>query len=154
MKYCQTWPLPKNQHDRLVKYFRRLFKADAARLSAPLSDKIFLILGTKRNTKDDPGHWVNENGETMNWDYVHETTVASGNTVDELIENARRYRALCLATPSFKDGKYRWDSPVKLPSRSNVHPTYGFNLNGCTTGRVSASKPNESTEPKWSHPVL
>jgi hypothetical protein len=90
----QTWPLPRNQVILLGRYFRLMFKCDNARLISPLKDKIFLILGKKRNTKEDKGTWKDHNGNILNWDYLVETTIASGNNIDELISNAKRYKSL------------------------------------------------------------
>lgn len=90
----QTWPLPAVDVNRLVRRFRRMFKADAARLSSPLGKTIFLIIGFNRNTKDDPGQWVDQDGKVKNWDYVQESCIASGDTVDDLIASAKHYKRL------------------------------------------------------------
>lgn len=71
-----------------------LFKCDNIRFISPLKDKIFLVLGKKRNTKEDKGTWVNQYGEIQNWDYLVETTVANGHNIPELIANAKRYKSL------------------------------------------------------------
>ncbi len=90
----QTWPLPAVDVNRLVRRFCRMFKADTARLSAPLKKTIFLIIGFNRNTKDDPGQWVDQDGKVKNWNYVQESCIASGDTVDELIASAKHYKRL------------------------------------------------------------
>ena len=75
---------------------KRLFpKADSIRASSPLGTTIFLILGYRRNTKDDPGVNVNQDGEVVNWDYVREETVASGETEEDLVISARHYKSIC-----------------------------------------------------------
>lgn len=76
------------------RYFRRLFRADAARISSPLGERLFLIIGTKRNTRQDQGRWVNEKGEFVDWDYLLESCVASGEDLSELVENAKYYKGL------------------------------------------------------------
>lgn len=60
-----------------------------------LGGKMFLIIGFNRNTKDNPGQWVDEHGNERDWDYVEEKTVASGKTEAELIESAEEYKRLC-----------------------------------------------------------
>lgn len=79
---------------RLVRRFRRMFpKADEARITMP-AGKMFLVLGYKRNTKDDPGQWVDQDGNERDWQYLHEETVASGETEAELIACAKHYKRL------------------------------------------------------------
>jgi len=90
----QTWPLSPVTVERLVRLFRRMFKADTARLSSPLGETIFLIIGFNRNTKDDSGQWFDQSGNVLNWDYVQESCIASGDTVSELIASAKRYKRL------------------------------------------------------------
>lgn len=51
----------------------------------------FLLLGKFRNTSMDAGVWTDQNGNVKNWDYVHETVVASGQTMPELVDATRRY---------------------------------------------------------------
>ena len=90
----QNLPLTEKKEKLLKRYFKILFKCDNVRFISPLKDKIFLVLGKKRNTKEDKGTWVNQNGEVQNWDYLIETTVASGHNISELIANAKRYKTL------------------------------------------------------------
>jgi hypothetical protein len=71
-----------------------MFRADGSRFPCPLGEKIFLIIGTKRNTKMDKGQWVNEKGDAGHWDYLAEVCIASGSDVGGLIESARRYKFL------------------------------------------------------------
>ena len=56
---------------------------------------MFLIIGFNRNTKDDEGQWVDENGVRKDWDYVQESVIASGFTEDELIASTVEYVRLC-----------------------------------------------------------
>ena len=90
----QTWPLPAVDVNRLVRRFRRMFKADAAWLTSPLGKTIFLIIGFNRNTKEDPCQWVDQDGKVKNWDYVQESCIASGDTVGDLIASAKHYKRL------------------------------------------------------------
>lgn len=71
----------------------KMFGCDAVRLS-DISGKLFLIIGTKRSTKDDPGQWY-RNGEPIDFSYVTEKVIASGNTFSELLKSAREYKRLC-----------------------------------------------------------
>jgi hypothetical protein len=73
--------------------FARLLKADTARISKFESGQMFLIIGFKRNTKDDHGHWY-KNGKPIHFDYVAEHCVASGKTMRELEASAREYKRL------------------------------------------------------------
>lgn len=79
---------------RLVRRFIRMFKCDTARITSPLG-KHFLIIGHNRNTKDDPGVWMDEHGNRKDWDYVQEQVAASGDTDAELVASAKRYKQLC-----------------------------------------------------------
>ena len=79
---------------RLVRRFVRLFKCDTARITSPMG-KHFLIIGHKRNTKDDPGVWTDENGNRRDWDYVQEQVIASGDNEAELVASAKHYKKLC-----------------------------------------------------------
>ena len=75
--------------------FIQMFGCDTARIVEPM-DKLFLIIGTRRNTKDDPpehGKWF-KNGEPINFDYTEEKVIASGNTEAELMKSAKAYKQL------------------------------------------------------------
>lgn len=88
------WPLAEREEKLLKRYFKILFKCDNIRFTAPLNKRIFLIIGSKRNTKKDSGVWIDQNGNPQNWDYLRETTIASGETIGELINNAKTYKSL------------------------------------------------------------
>ncbi len=77
---------------RLIKLFISMLGCDTARISQPCG-KMFLVIGFNRNTKDDAGRWT-KNGEPINFDYVREKVVASGNTPSELIRSAKEYKRL------------------------------------------------------------
>ena len=69
---------------------------DTARISKPLENgKMFLIIGFNRNTKEDEGQWVNQDGERIDFDYVQESCIASGHTKEELIASTKEYERLC-----------------------------------------------------------
>lgn len=80
--------------DKLAKECMKHVKCDTARISKPC-DKMYLIIGFNRNTKDDEGVWVNQDNERIDFDYVQESVVASGYTKKELIESAKEYQRLC-----------------------------------------------------------
>jgi hypothetical protein len=67
--------------------------ADEARISTP-AGKMFLVLGYKRHTKDDPGQWVDQDGNALDWEHLHEETVASGETEEELVSSAKHHKRL------------------------------------------------------------
>jgi len=78
------------QNTNILNECREYIKCDTARISKP-GDKMFFIIGFNRNTKDDEGMWVNEHNERIDFDYVEEHVVASGQTKDELIESIKEY---------------------------------------------------------------
>lgn len=80
--------------DDLAAECRQYVKCDTARISKPL-DKMFLIIGFNKNTKDDLGVWINQDNNRIDFDYVQEMVIASGNTNDELINSAKEYQRLC-----------------------------------------------------------
>lgn len=93
-QYALAWPLDEALANRLARLFIRMFKSDAARLTAPLGKTIFLIIGETRHTKYDSGQWVDQDGNVQNWSYVAESCIASGDTVGELVGSAKRYKRL------------------------------------------------------------
>lgn len=64
--------------DKLAKECMKHVKCDTARISKPC-DKMYLIIGFNRNTKDDEGVWVNQDNKRIDFDYVEKLVVASGN---------------------------------------------------------------------------
>ena len=79
--------------EEILKECKKIIKCDTARISKPLG-RMFLIIGFNRNTKDDEGQWT-KNGKPFDFDYVDEKCVASGNTSEELIADAKEYQRLC-----------------------------------------------------------
>jgi len=80
----------------LAEECKRYVTCDTARISKPLEDgKMFLIIGFNRNTKEDEGRWVNQDGERIDFDYVQESCVASGHAKEELIASTKEYERLC-----------------------------------------------------------
>lgn len=55
---------------------------------------MFLVLGHKRHTRDDPGQHIDQDGNACDWEYLCEKTVASGKTTAELIASAKHYKRL------------------------------------------------------------
>jgi len=78
----------------IAKECMKYVTCDTARISKPL-DKMFLIIGFNRNTKDDVGicTYIN-NMQRVDYDYVYEKCVASGKTKKELIESTKEYQRL------------------------------------------------------------
>lgn len=78
----------------LVQRLQELFPdADTVWISSPCG-RMFLIIGHKRHTKDDHGQWVDQDGTARDWEYISEKVIASGNTDDELVDDAKRYKRL------------------------------------------------------------
>jgi len=80
--------------DEIAKKCINYVKCDTARISKPC-DKMYLIIGFNRNTKDDETVWVNQDNQRIDFDYVQEFVVASGYSKDELIDSAKEYQRLC-----------------------------------------------------------
>lgn len=86
--------------------FIDLIGCDTARILKP-GGRMFLLVGYKRNTANSPdgGAWF-KNGQRMDFDYTEEHTVASGETVEELMRSAKDYALLKgLTWQEFFDGK-------------------------------------------------
>jgi len=81
---------------------KTLLECDSVRISQPIKEgRMFLIMGHKRNTKDDAGFWSESSDgqdRLKNWDYLNEQVVAKGYTLKELIEDVRFYVALSKMT--------------------------------------------------------
>ena len=78
----------------LAKRCCKIIDCDTARISQP-REKMFLIIGSVQNTKDSAGIQWYKNGEPIDFEYVEERVVASGNTEDELLRSVIEYRRLC-----------------------------------------------------------
>ncbi len=98
-----------NDVDALVRRCREIIDCDTARISTPCG-KMFLVIGFKRNTKDDDGQWFKD-GERCDFDYIAEKTVASGDTEEELLASVREYKRLCGMTMV----EYLRERSVSLP---------------------------------------
>lgn len=82
------------QFDKLVKECMKYVECDTARISKP-RNKMFLIIGFNRNTKDDVGVWVNQDNQKIDFDYVQESVIACGHNKKELIESVKEYQRIC-----------------------------------------------------------
>jgi hypothetical protein len=72
--------------------YKRMFNCDAFRI-VTFPGRMYLILGWKRNTKDDPGQWT-KNGEPFDFDYLKEKVVASGRNEAALLKSAKEYKRI------------------------------------------------------------
>lgn len=85
----------KDHDEVLSKKCREIIPCDTARISK-VGDKLFLLIGFNRSTKDDKDSFAhNGDGVRIDWDYVEEHCVAYGNTEEELIDSAKEYQRLC-----------------------------------------------------------
>lgn len=73
--------------------YAKMFGCDSARI-LDLSGKLFLILGEKRNTKQDVTKWLDRDGNVIDLDYLAETVIANGSTESELLASAKEYKRL------------------------------------------------------------
>ena len=79
----------------LLSRFRYMFDChDSIRIEQPMNS-LFLIVGRRRHTKDDKlSAWIGESGERVDFEYLEEHCVASGETPQELIISALDYKRL------------------------------------------------------------
>lgn len=73
--------------------FKKMFKCDKVRISKSMR-RMFLIIGFKKQTKYKSDHWIDEKGKRVDFEYIEETVIASGNTKQELIKSAKEYKRL------------------------------------------------------------
>ena len=78
---------------KIAARFRRMFKCDHVRVTAPCG-RLFLILGWSCNTRQDKDSQWYKNGKPIHFDYVRELVVATGNNIDQLIASAEHYHNL------------------------------------------------------------
>lgn len=104
-----------------------MFRCDCARISDPCG-RMFLILGWNRHTAKDreehgAGQWFDAAGRPVDFDYIREHIVASGDTLDELRESARTYkRQLTMTWSEFFREKGLPDSAVKMLEKLEKKP--------------------------------
>lgn len=79
-------------YSELIKKCKDIIDCDCARISE-VGNKLFLVIGTNRNTSDDDGVCV-FNDEVRDFDYVQETVIASGETEEQLLESVKEYNEL------------------------------------------------------------
>jgi hypothetical protein len=85
----------KNINKKLENKFKKMLGCDSARISNPLGNKLFLIIGYKKHTKDDIySQWVDGKGDRIDFEYMEEKVIASGKNIEELIESAKYYKKL------------------------------------------------------------
>jgi hypothetical protein len=80
----------------LINRCREIIPCDTARISKPLGT-MYLIIGFNRNTKNNHGQWIKD-GKPIDFDYVEEHVVASGNTEEELISSCEKYAGLSVVS--------------------------------------------------------
>lgn len=122
------WPLESRLQNVLCRYFRILFRSDSVRLSSPLGERIFLIIGNKRNTKQDRGGGgVDQDGKRVDWDYLAESCIASGGTSRELVDNAKCYKKVSgLSVLEALERGYTQANRQSNPSESSVDESADF----------------------------
>lgn len=86
-----------------VAVFVEMLECDTARILQPLNDKMFLIIGWNRNTKDLQGTWF-KNGVPIEFDYIEEQVIASGDTYAALLAAAMEYKRLSCGVAKEKGG--------------------------------------------------
>lgn len=77
---------------QFIEQIKDIFQCDSVRISKPL-DKMFLIIGFRKNTADNEGQWY-RNGEPIDFDYIEEQVIANGDNFTELLESAKHYKKL------------------------------------------------------------
>ncbi|HWW95488.1 MAG TPA: Smr/MutS family protein [Vicinamibacteria bacterium] len=97
------------ENPELVEELRALLGADEARITSPCGHH-FLILMTRRNTKEDKTSAWYRDGQRFDFDYLAQRVVASGCTVDELRASVVEYKRLTQLPDPFSSGRR-----MKLP---------------------------------------
>ena len=97
-------------NDNLIAKCKEIIEFDTARIIKPI-DKMFLIIGFNRNTKNDDGQKWLFNDETKDFDYVQESVIASGCTEEELINSVKEYKRLC----GMSWEEYFEENNIKIP---------------------------------------
>lgn len=87
----------KDNNPKLSSKCMKIIECDTARISK-VGNKLFLIIGFNKNTKDDSVGQCFINGEPVDYDYVAEKVIASGKTENELIKSTKEYSGLCEMT--------------------------------------------------------
>jgi hypothetical protein len=111
---------------KLLHRFKSMFKCDGVRITKPCG-KWFLILQWKENTaKDrkknpDAGQW-HRNGVPIDFDYVREEVVASGETKDKMIASAMHYKELQGMT---MEQYLKGTLGIKAPASKETHRKLG-----------------------------
>src|SRR5277367_3657217 len=72
--------------------YKAMFDCDEFRI-ARFPEKIFLIIGNWRSTRDDVGQWE-RNGEPIHFRYLSEQVIASGKDEKELFTSAKEYKRI------------------------------------------------------------
>jgi len=73
------------------KKLKRILKCDTIRISAPLKKRKFVIIGFNKNTAADKTSYWSDGNKRIDFDFVEEHTVASGNNQKEILKSAREY---------------------------------------------------------------
>lgn len=80
--------------EKLERKFKKMFRCDSVRISQPLG-VMFLIIGFKRHTKDDLKTYWEKDGKRIEFEYLAEKVIASGESEAELLVSAKEYKRLC-----------------------------------------------------------
>lgn len=108
---------PQN-YTHLVNRCKKLLGCEEARISET-HNKIFLIIGKWRNTKDD-NSWHYVNGERKDFDYLEEKVVASGKNKRELYASAKEHkRLLTMSMSEYMREFHGIEMPEEIESLDN-----------------------------------
>lgn len=88
----KSLPLSESNEHLLERYFRKMFKNESIRLVNILNEWIFLMLGKQKTGKDSLS-LKRENRKVQGNASPDEITAAFGHNVQELIVNAKEYKA-------------------------------------------------------------
>lgn len=84
-------PLHSLAMDALTAAAAKMFPENSIHFESPGGGRTYLLLGTQRNTKQDPGQWVDENGNARDWDYISKSCIAAGNSPKELLHGTSHH---------------------------------------------------------------
>ena len=80
--------------DKILAKYKKMFECDTVRISKPI-EKMFLIIGFKKHTKDSLYGWYDKTGKRKDFEYIEEKAIASGYGYVQLKESALEYKRLC-----------------------------------------------------------
>lgn len=86
-----------NSTIKLKRKFIKMFNCNRVEI-LKFCGTMFLVVGNKKNTKNNSNGWCDETGKRKDFEYIERTAIAHGKTIKKLIESAKEYKRLCKMT--------------------------------------------------------